>query len=119
MSFSRVPEQGRVWEQCQVEGRVECQSCDPQIVYFQSVYVAITQPVREMRLYVIVVLVIALAIKGNTSQVILDTSYKSVFDSRLRVKGRKTGSYNCQVSNNVPSSVNYAQSITGIATQHL
>ena len=66
MSFSCVPEQGRVWEQCQVEGGVECQSCDPQIVYFQSVYVAITQPVREMRLYVIVVLVIALAIKGLT-----------------------------------------------------
>ena len=66
MSFSCVPEQGRVWEQCQVEGHVECQSCDPQIVYFQSVYVAITQPVREMRLYVIVVLVIALEIKGLT-----------------------------------------------------
>ena len=59
------------------------------------------------------------SVDGNTSQVILDTSYKSVFDSRLRVKGRKTGSYNCQVSNNVPSSVNYAQSVTGIATQHL
>ena len=32
-------------------------------------------------------------VDGNASQVILDTSYKSVFDSRLRVKGRKIGYY--------------------------
>ena len=56
------------------------------------------------------------SVDGNTSQVILDTSYKSVFDSRLR---RKTGSYNCKVFNNFASSLNTTQSITGIVTQQL
>ena len=60
-----------------------------------------------------------ISVDGNTSQVILDTSYKSVFDNRLLVKGRKTGSYNCKVSNNVASPLNKTQSITGIVMQHL
>ena len=30
---------------------------------------------------------------NETSQVILDTSYNSVYDNRLRVRGRRTGTY--------------------------
>ena len=35
----------------------------------------------------------------ETSQLILDTSLNSVYDNRLRVRGRKSGTYNCSVSN--------------------
>ncbi|CAI8013971.1 hypothetical protein GBAR_LOCUS8789, partial [Geodia barretti] len=37
----------------------------------------------------------------ETSQLILDTSLNSVYDTRLRVKGRKCGTYNCTIGNNI------------------
>ena len=37
----------------------------------------------------------------ETSQLILDTSLDSVYDNRLRVRGRRSGTYNCRVSNNI------------------
>ena len=37
----------------------------------------------------------------ETSQIILDTSHNSVYDNRLRVRGRTSGNYNCTVSNNI------------------
>ena len=38
---------------------------------------------------------------NETSQLILDTSLNSVYDNRLRVRGRRSGIYNCSVSNNI------------------
>ena len=40
-------------------------------------------------------------IDHETSQLILDTSLYSVYDNRLRVRGRRNGTYNCTVSNNI------------------
>ena len=37
----------------------------------------------------------------ETSQLILDTSLNSVYDNRLRVRGRRSGTYNCTVGNNI------------------
>ena len=37
----------------------------------------------------------------ETSQLILDTSLNSFYDNRLRVRGRRNGTYNCSVSNNI------------------
>ena len=37
----------------------------------------------------------------ETSQLILDTSLDSVYDNRLRVRGRRSGTYYCTVSNNI------------------
>ena len=37
----------------------------------------------------------------ETSQLILDKSLNSVYDNRLRVRGRRNGTYNCSVSNNI------------------
>ena len=37
----------------------------------------------------------------ETSQLILDTSLNSVYDNRLRVRGRRNGTYNCSISNNI------------------
>ena len=37
----------------------------------------------------------------ETSQIILDTSHNSVYDNRLRVRGRTSGNYNCTISNNI------------------
>ena len=37
----------------------------------------------------------------ETSQLILDTSLKSVYDSRLRVRGRRSGTYSCIIHNNI------------------
>ena len=37
----------------------------------------------------------------ETSQLILDTSLDSVYDNRLRVRGRRSGTYNCTVHNNI------------------
>ena len=37
----------------------------------------------------------------ETSQLILDTSLNSVYENRLRVSGRRNGTYNCSVSNNI------------------
>ena len=37
----------------------------------------------------------------ETSQLILDTSLNSVYDNRLRVRGRGNGTNNCTISNNI------------------
>ena len=37
----------------------------------------------------------------QTSQVIVDTSHNSVYDNKLRVRGREGGNYSCTVSNNI------------------
>ena len=37
----------------------------------------------------------------ETSQLILDTSLNSVYDNRLSVRGRRNGTYNCTISNNI------------------
>ena len=37
----------------------------------------------------------------ETSQLILDTSLNSVYDNRLRVRGRRNGTYNCTIRNNI------------------
>ena len=57
----------------------------------------------------------------ETSQLILDTSLDSVYDNRLRVRGRRSGNYNCRVSNNIrhfipeapTTEVNDSMAITG------
>ena len=36
----------------------------------------------------------------ETSQLILDTSLNSVYDNRLRVRGRRNGTYNCTIGDN-------------------
>ena len=38
---------------------------------------------------------------NDTSQVIVDTSQNSVYENRLRVRGRENGSYYCIVGNNI------------------
>ena len=35
---------------------------------------------------------------NETSQVILDTSHNSVYDNRLRVRGRRAGTYYCTIT---------------------
>ena len=37
----------------------------------------------------------------ETSQLILDTSLNSVYDNRLRVRGRRSGTYSCIIHNNI------------------
>ena len=37
----------------------------------------------------------------ETSQIILDTSHNSVYDNRLRMRGRTSGNYFCLISNNI------------------
>ena len=46
----------------------------------------------------------------ETSQIILDTSLNSVYDNRLRVRGKRYGTYNCSVSNNIQHFVNVSAS---------
>ena len=36
----------------------------------------------------------------ETSQIIVDTSHNSVYENRLRVRGRNVGTYFCTVTNN-------------------
>ena len=36
----------------------------------------------------------------ETSQIIVDTSHNSVYENRLRVRGRERGNYFCTVTNN-------------------
>ena len=36
----------------------------------------------------------------ETSQLILDTSLNSVYDNRLRVRGRRSGTYCCKIESN-------------------
>ena len=59
----------------------------------------------------------------ETSQLILDTSLNSVYDNRLRVRGRRNGTYDCTISNDIIdfipkasiTEVNGTKRITGIA----
>ena len=37
----------------------------------------------------------------ETSQIILDASHNSVYDNRLRVRGRTNGNYSCSISSNI------------------
>ena len=37
----------------------------------------------------------------ETSQIILDTSHNSVYDNRLRVRGRTSGNYFCSITNGI------------------
>ena len=37
----------------------------------------------------------------ETSQLILDTSLNSVYDNRLRLRGRRSGTYSCLIHNNI------------------
>ena len=58
-----------------------------------------------------------LDIDHETSQVILDTSHNSVYDSRLRVRGRRAGTYYCKITGRFIDSTSLAkssQTITGI-----
>ena len=52
----------------------------------------------------------------ETSQLILDTSLNSVYDNRLRVRGRRNGTYECEVFKNGISTpqVNESEMITGM-----
>ena len=43
-------------------------------------------------------------IDHETSQVILDTSHNSVYDNRLRVRGRRAGTYYCRISSTILNS---------------
>ena len=60
----------------------------------------------------------------ETSQIILDTSHNSVYDNRLRVRGRTSGTYYCRIRNNirqyltmVPTVVvNGTQKVTGMGS---
>ena len=55
-------------------------------------------------------------IDHETSQVILDTSHNSVYDNRLRVRGRRTGTYYCRINGHfIDSSLltDSSQTITG------
>ncbi|CAI8041847.1 hypothetical protein GBAR_LOCUS23226, partial [Geodia barretti] len=48
----------------------------------------------------------------ETSQLILDTSLNSVYDNRLRVRGRRNGTYNCTISNNIRDYLQHGVSVT-------
>ena len=53
----------------------------------------------------------------ETSQVILDTSHNSVYDNRLRVRGRRAGTYSCIITSRFINTTILARSyrtITGI-----
>ena len=53
----------------------------------------------------------------ETSQVILDTSHNSVYDNRLRVRGRRAGTYYCTITAhfiNYTSLARSSKTITGI-----
>ena len=58
----------------------------------------------------------------ETSQVILDTSHNSVYDNRLRVRGRRAGTYFCKIIASFNKSHALAESsetIAGIIIPHL
>ena len=51
----------------------------------------------------------------ETSQLILDTSLNPVYDNRLRVRGRRNGTYNCTISNNIRDYLDeYNESVTKV-----
>ena len=56
-------------------------------------------------------------IDHETSQVILDTSHNSVYDNRLRVRGRRAGTYYCTITGhfiNYTSLARSSQTIAGV-----
>ena len=50
---------------------------------------------------------------NETSQVIRDTSHNSVYDNRLRVRGRRAGTYYCRITG-ISSLARSSKIITGI-----
>ena len=52
-------------------------------------------------------------IDHETSQLILDTSLDSVYDNRLRVRERRSGTYKCEVSIPMSSKVEGSKDIKG------
>ena len=56
---------------------------------------------------------------NETSQLILDTSLNSVYDNRLRVKGRRNGTYNCTISNNIRYFIPEAPLLKSMAQREL
>ena len=74
-------------------------------------------PATTVRWTVEGVTVQELNIDYETSQVILDTSHNSVYDNRLRVRGRRTGTYYCTITGHFSKTTIVARSfetITGI-----
>ena len=51
----------------------------------------------------------------ETSQVILDTSHNSVYDNRLRVRGRRAGTYYCTITSRFINTTILARSSQTIA----
>ena len=63
-----------------------------------------------------------LDIDHESSQVILDTSHNSVYDNRLRVRGRRAGTYHCRITGHFIDSSFLAwssQTIAGIIIPYL
>ena len=54
-------------------------------------------------------------IDNETSQVILDTSHNSVYDNRLRVRGRRAGTYYCTITSRFIDTTILARSSQTIA----
>ena len=53
----------------------------------------------------------------ETSQIILDTSHNSVYENRLRVRGRKGGTYRCTIIRNgyqLNETINFVSQQAGI-----
>ena len=48
----------------------------------------------------------------ETSQTILDTSFDSVYDSKLFVRGRVGGEFSCSIRNNIPSRIVHTNETT-------
>ena len=52
-------------------------------------------------------------IDHETNQVILDTLHNSVYDNRLRVRGRRAGTYYCTITGSTTSLARSSKTITG------
>ena len=57
-------------------------------------------------------------IYGQTSKLILDASHNSVYDNRLRVRGKRTGYYRCAISNGVGSPLEHTRLVTSMIIAH-
>ena len=51
----------------------------------------------------------------ETSQIIVDTSRNSVYENRLRVRGRESGTYSCYINNNKHQ---FFPETTGLVQEH-
>ena len=52
----------------------------------------------------------------ETSQIIVDTTGNTVYENRLRVRGRERGIYQCSISNNIRDYLNYISDNTQMAS---